>query len=275
MARDEGSGQEGGVDTHARAVRKDDMDADHRPRRPPPSREAPRRAFNPMTRAIQNDLAAAAEPMTADAIFHDALDAGLRALLGARRPLPPAPSARRAEASGRSSHLAPDLTADHRMGIRPYRLAPRGRYQAQGSPQTLAEGLDEYYRLNRGGMFASGALSEESAAQFRRHDICHVMFGLDTTLADEVLVDWRTRLSSDVGWAGYDAVLDRCPEVRPVFKRVGYATIALANLRETARIRRAFAEAARAPKQWPWTPPDAFLERRLGDLRAEFGIRVI
>jgi len=268
-------GQDGGAEADARrAVKRDHMDADHRSRRPLPSRHAPRRAFNPLARAAPSDVAAAAEPMTADAILHGALDAGLRALLSAGQPdRGAAPVA--THALGRSSHLAPDLAADHRMGIRPYRLAPRGRYQAQDSPQTLGEGLDEYYEFNRGGMFAAAALLEESAAQFRRHDICHVIFGLDTTLADEVLVDWRTRLSVDVGWSGYDAILDRCPEARPVFKRVGYATIALANLRENARISRALAEAARAPRRWPWAPPEVFFERRLSDLRVEFGIRVI
>jgi hypothetical protein len=31
-------------------------------------------------------------------------------------------------------------------------------------------------------------LSDESAELFRSHDICHVIFGLDTTFADEAMV---------------------------------------------------------------------------------------
>ena len=74
-------------------------------------------------------------------------------------------------------------------------------------------------------------------------------------------------------WDPYDSRFAADPW--PVFRRVGYATIALANLRENARIGRALAEAARAPKRWPWSPPEAFFQRRLRDLRAEFGIEVI
>ncbi len=45
------------------------------------------------------------------------------------------------------------------------------------------------------------ALAPESAALFRRHDICHVIFGLDTTIADEAMADTRTMLSCDVGFS--------------------------------------------------------------------------
>jgi hypothetical protein len=43
----------------------------------------------------------------------------------------------------------------------------------------------------------------ESAEPFRSHDICHVIFGLDTTFADEAMVDTRTLLSCDVGVRKY------------------------------------------------------------------------
>ena len=160
-------------------------------------------------------------------------------------------------------------------GARPYKLAPRCRYQAQDSPQTLVEALAEYYEVNRGGVYQPATVSAESTALFRNHDICHVIFGLDTTMADEILADWRTRLASDVGGARYAAFFDECPEVRPVFKRVGYATIALATLREQRRIALAIAEASRMPKPWPWSPPASFQDRTLGSLRGEFGIRIV
>ena len=160
-------------------------------------------------------------------------------------------------------------------GVRPYRLAPRCRYQAQGSSQTLGEALAEYYEVNRGGVYQPATVSAASMEMFRNHDICHVIFGLDTTMADEILADWRTRLSSDVGWARYAAFFDECPEVRPVFKRVGYATIALATLREQRRIGLAIREASRMPKPWPWSPPASFHDIALSQLRETFGIRVL
>jgi hypothetical protein len=72
-------------------------------------------------------------------------------------------------------------------------------YQTQESDQTPAEALDEYYRANVGNVPPPGELPPESRALFRNHDLCHVIFGLGTTLDDEVMVDARTMLSCDVG----------------------------------------------------------------------------
>jgi hypothetical protein len=41
------------------------------------------------------------------------------------------------------------------------------------------------------------------------------------------------------------------------------------------RICIAVREAWRMKKRWPWAPPEAFLNRKLADLRGEFGIRVM
>lgn len=161
-------------------------------------------------------------------------------------------------------------------------LAPReaapptpGRYQSQASGQTLAEGLAEYYARNRGRVTPPSDLPPESVALFRSHDICHVIFGLDTNLADETMADARTLLSCDVGWSRYVAYLSSDPAAKALFKELGYATAILATVRATPRIVRALVEALRMRKRWPWTPPEAYLSRTLADLRAEYGIRVI
>ena len=152
---------------------------------------------------------------------------------------------------------------------------PRCRYQAQDSRQTLAEGLAEYYACNAGRVLPPKALPAQSAELFRRHDICHVIFGLDTTLADEAMADTRTLLSCDVGWRRYAAYLASDPEAKAIFKEVGYLTVLWGTLRSVPRLLRAVAEAWRAPKRWPWDVPEAFQSRTLSDLRREFGIRVI
>jgi hypothetical protein len=68
---------------------------------------------------------------------------------------------------------------------------------------SLAEGLMEYYAANTGKVLRPSDLSEESAELFRSHDMCHVIFGLDTTFPDEAIVDTRTLLSCDVGVRKY------------------------------------------------------------------------
>jgi hypothetical protein len=154
------------------------------------------------------------------------------------------------------------------------RLMPL-RYLQQDSPQTLAEGLAEYYAANVGRVTPPESLPSESSALFRSHDVCHVVFGLDTTLADETLADTRTLLSCDVGARTYAAYLNSDPQVRAVFRETGWAAIAWTMLRCLPRILRAAFEALRMRKRWPWVPPDSYRGRSLADLRAEYGIRLI
>jgi hypothetical protein len=163
------------------------------------------------------------------------------------------------------------------LALAPKRLAgtPPCLYQAQDSSQTLAQGLAEYYARNGGRVMPPSSLPAESAALFRSHDICHVIFGLDTTLSDEAMADTRTLLSCDVGWSRYAKYLASDPEAKAVFKQTGYFTVVLATIKTAPRLLRAVVEQWRMPKRWPWVPPEAYQSRTLADLRREYGIRVI
>ncbi len=150
----------------------------------------------------------------------------------------------------------------------------RHHYQEQDSPLTLAEGLDEYYRVNGSRVSRPSTLPPESMTLFRNHDACHVIFGLDTTLEDEAVVDTRTLLSCDVGFSRYAEYLTSDKQAKAIFKEVGYFTVLIGTLRATPRLLRAVIEKFRMTKKWPWTPPENFFGRTLADLRREFHIRV-
>src|SRR5215472_12930942 len=128
-------------------------------------------------------------------------------------------------------------------------VTARCRYQEQDSCMTLAEGLEEYYRANAGRILRPNDLSEESKELFRRHDICHVIFGLDTSLADETMADARTLLSCDVGLGRYAGYLRTSPEARAIFKELGYGNAVLATLKAVPRILAAIGESRRMRKR--------------------------
>jgi hypothetical protein len=163
------------------------------------------------------------------------------------------------------------------LALSPSRAAARRRcaYQAQDSQQTLAEGLAEYYAVNGARVSPPPTLPPESQALFRNHDICHVIFGLDTTLADEGMADVRTLLSCDVGWRNYARYMTSDPEAKAVFKQLGYVRAIWTTLVIIPRMVRASWEAWRTPKRWPWAPPQSYFERSLADLRREYAIRLI
>jgi len=153
--------------------------------------------------------------------------------------------------------------------------AKRCRYQEQDSPQTLAEGLAEYYAVNGERVAPPPSLPPESRALFRNHDVCHVIFGLDTTLADEGMADVRTLLSCDVGWRTYARYMTSDPEAKAIFKELGYARAVWATLIIIPRMLRAVGESWRTSKRWPWEAPADYFDRPLADLRRDYGIRLI
>jgi hypothetical protein len=149
------------------------------------------------------------------------------------------------------------------------------RYREQDSPLTLAEGLAEYYAANQGRIARPADLPPDSAALFRSHDMCHVIFGLDTSFVDEAMADTRTMLSCDVGAARYALYLGADPQARKILKEVGVPGFIAGTVRAIPRICRSAMNACGMKKKWPWQPPESFQGRSLGELRAEFGIRVI
>jgi hypothetical protein len=156
-----------------------------------------------------------------------------------------------------------------------HRSATRCSYQNQDSDMTFAEALAEYYAANTGRVLCPSDLSEVSGEFFRSHDMCHVIFGLDTTIADEAMVDTRTLLSCDVGVRNYVRYLMTNPEVKAIFREVGYLKSIWITILAIPRVLRAAWEARKMPRKWPWAPLPAFQKRKLSDLRQEFGIIVI
>lgn len=157
----------------------------------------------------------------------------------------------------------------------PHIASARLGYQLQDSAQTLAQGLEEYYAANIGKVARPRDLQPESYALFRSHDICHVIFGLNTTLDDEALADVRTLLSCDVGVRRYVTYLATDKQAQALFKELGYLKSVWVTILAVPRIARAIIEAFRVKKRWPWCPPEDFETRALAELRREFGIRVM
>jgi len=86
--------------------------------------------------------------------------------------------------------------------------------------------------VNAGNGFRPGTLPEASAGRFACRDICHVISGLDTTLADEAMADPRTILFCNDGsnvtrkalfketaycQAVWITILEVCPKTLPGF----------------------------------------------------------
>lgn len=147
------------------------------------------------------------------------------------------------------------------------------RYVRQDSSQTLREGIDEYYARNPG-LLDPAQLGSEASTLFRQHDAAHVVFGCDTTVRGETLVDTWTLFGSSIGLRGYLRYLE-LPQVNQIFARTGWLRVARELVRSLPDVVRVVTRSQRLAARWPWPDYERHLDRPLAELRRTFDIRVV
>lgn len=149
----------------------------------------------------------------------------------------------------------------------------RADYRRQDSPQTLREGLEEYYLANPG-LLDPAELPERVSCLFRQHDAGHVVFGCDTSLRGEALIDLWTVVGTTAGLRGYLEYFEH-PQVNQIFSEVGYLRIARDSIACLPDLLRVFARSRRLAARWPWADYERYLDRPLAEIRAELGLRLV
>jgi hypothetical protein len=147
------------------------------------------------------------------------------------------------------------------------------RYASPDSRQTLREGLDEYY-ANEPGLLEPAQLSLEAAQLFRQHDAAHVVFGCDTSLRGETLIDTWTIFGTTIGLRGYLEYL-KLPQVNALFAKTGAPRIALELMRCAGDVVRVVVRSRRLRRKWPWRSWAEHLDEPLADIRTRFNIQVL
>lgn len=147
------------------------------------------------------------------------------------------------------------------------------QYQQQDSPQTLREGLAEYYARMQN-LIPLEAMRPEARALFVLHDTAHVVFGCDTSLGDEVLLDVWTLFGSDIAMRTYLNYM-RLPEVAGIFRENGYLRSLWVACTMLPRGLRIIARTRAMRRRWPWREHERYLAMPLRELRAELGISLL
>ncbi|MBI1818099.1 MAG: hypothetical protein HYR72_24225 [Deltaproteobacteria bacterium] len=147
------------------------------------------------------------------------------------------------------------------------------KYTCQESPQTLNEGLVEYYARNPG-LLAPERMPAHAARLFREHDAAHVVFGCDTTIRGETLIDSWTIFATTVGLRGYLEYF-RLPQVNQIFTQTGYLRIAIELVRCFPDVIRIMWRSRRLSEKWSWQDHERYLDSPLCDVRAQFSIRIV
>lgn len=144
-------------------------------------------------------------------------------------------------------------------------------YQHQDSPQTLSEGMAEYFAANKQHV-STRVLTPEAKEFFRCHDASHVVFGCDISLNDELVVKISSIFGTTVGWSvmkGY-----RLAESKEVYEDIQLVDIVRTTVSSFYLIPKTIWRCSLVNERWYWDNFDEFLVMPLGEVREKFGIEV-
>ena len=156
-------------------------------------------------------------------------------------------------------------------------------YQNEYSDITLREGIDEYrdYLKKNNRHVLGENCSEDEKLTILGHDATHVIFGLDTSLEEEAMLDCWIFFGGDyfkVTMEYFKGSLDIKETNEKVFdlvKEVGYLKYTYLYLRVIFKKWPKIFFRTRKMKKWSYFFPSDFLEKKISDLRKEFNIKIL
>ena len=150
-------------------------------------------------------------------------------------------------------------------------------FQSQNCDITLAEGLEEY----RAYLQANGKkqlMDEPGSTIIRDHDATHVIFGLDTSIEQESMLDSWVFLGTK--WKLKELLAyNKLPELKQLYKDFwhdpGYFKLIMATIKIVPIKLKIRKRAKQMNKKWPFVSPDHLMDQRVCDLREEYGIKIL
>ena len=150
-------------------------------------------------------------------------------------------------------------------------------YQKQNCQLTLREGLKCYYQS-----FPKSKEilkdSPESGYLLRDHDCTHVIFGNGITFEEESINDLHGLILCSYKWKDYLAYFDD-PFLKNLmkflWKEVGLKKTIISMFNIYKSIFGILKMRFKMKKKWPLKVPDSYLDRKICDLREEYGIKIL
>ena len=146
-------------------------------------------------------------------------------------------------------------------------------YMRPDCTMTLREGLEEYYAT------ITGLITEKNAAKevadlFHFHDVCHVVFGCDTSPHGEAIVDTWSIFGTTVTLRTYQKYLS-FQETQSIFASMTLADMVRMLGESATAMPQAFWRAQHMTHKWPFRDHERYLDVPLAEIRREFGIEVL
>lgn len=147
------------------------------------------------------------------------------------------------------------------------------RYQDPASTQTLREGIAELRATEGADSDAATHVAPELAEDIDVHDAVHVLFGCSTDLRGEIIAHVWTAFGTTMKMGEMRRV-NMHRDHREALAEIGHRRLLRAWARDLSKIAGTLARALRLTRRWPAEDYARYLDRRLCDIRDEFGIRL-
>ncbi|MGE0788680.1 MAG: hypothetical protein AB7S26_23615 [Sandaracinaceae bacterium] len=146
-------------------------------------------------------------------------------------------------------------------------------YMRPDATMTLREGLEEYYETIDG-LITNDNAPADVAALFHFHDVCHVVFGCDTSMRGEALVDTWSIFGTTVTLKTYQRYLS-FQETQSIFESMTFKEMLEALGETSTAMPVAFWRAQHMTHKWPFRDHERYMDTPLDAIRAEYGIEVV
>ncbi|OUU80149.1 MAG: hypothetical protein CBC38_01770 [Gammaproteobacteria bacterium TMED78] len=156
-------------------------------------------------------------------------------------------------------------------------------YQEQDCSLTLQEGLDIYYSLldsyEDKSIRIDRIIDNDGSTTMRDHDCTHVIFGLDTSLEQEAMLDTWTIYGTKFNWISILKYSIANKDLRRLyivfFKKLGLKGFIqlYKNVRPVKnKIRK---RTKMMKKKWPYNCSKDLFNQKICDLRNDYGIKIL
>jgi ubiquinone biosynthesis protein Coq4 len=144
---------------------------------------------------------------------------------------------------------------------------------------TLQEALDKYYQSNPDFFQPKESANDYSKKIFLAHDVCHLVFGCDTSMLGETIITYWIFFGTSIGVRRYATAV-----INTIFAGIGESKMrgsimtslspkrALETLMSTPKIIKTIIKAWKMNKKWDFYNYKPFLDNKLSDIRKEFNI---
>ena len=150
-------------------------------------------------------------------------------------------------------------------------------FQYQECSLTLREGVEHYREyLKKNGKKVLD--DQEGSSTILSHDATHVMYGLDTSLEEEQILNFWTLFGTKFTWKeifAYNGIEEVAEFNKDLIKELGIMNILRLEIRSVVPLFQVLRNLRLKKKKWPFIFSKELMDRSVSSLREEYGIKIL